>query len=313
MAELNQSDLLVRSYVWGSDLSGTPQGAGGVGELLEVSYHGSSVTNCFPAFDGNGNVAALISAADGTIAANYEYAAFGEPIRATGAMAKNNPFRFSTKYDDDESDLLYYGYRYYKPSTGTWPNRDPLQEDGSLNLYCFCVNSPANQVDFLGQSIVFNPIQLPPHNNPNPSGNGLSQTGNTTATFDNVKWNSTPCSCGGASFTFSGTLTVKDWWVNGDHKAKAHEEHHVALWKQALDSINTFQTPDTCVPSCYGNIMNAALSAGVAQGNYLNAQFDADQYGNIDPPAVTRSANALAAYNKALNDFLNAYAHCMQK
>ena len=175
------------------------------------------------------------------------------------------------------------------------------------------MNSPANQVDFLGQSIIFNPIQLPPHNNPNPSGNGLSQTGNTTATFDNVKWNSTPCSCGGSSFTFSGTLTVKDWWVNGDNKAKAHEEHHVALWKQALDSINTFQTPDTCVPSCYGNIMNAALSAGVAQGNYLNAQFDADQYGNIDPPAVTRSANALAAYNKALNDFLNAYAHCMQK
>ena len=42
---------------------------------------------------------------------NDDYGPFGEVIRSTGLMAKNNPFRFSTKYDDDESDLLYYGYR----------------------------------------------------------------------------------------------------------------------------------------------------------------------------------------------------------
>ena len=92
------------------------RGAGGVGGLLEVSCYGSATTNCFPTFNGNGKVAALINAADGTVAANDEYAAFGEPVRVTGVMARNNPFRFSTKYADDESDLLYYDYRYYKPS-----------------------------------------------------------------------------------------------------------------------------------------------------------------------------------------------------
>ena len=106
----------IRSYGWGSDLSGSMQGAGGVGGLLEVSCYGSATTNCFPAFDGNGNVAALINTADGTVAANDEYAAFGKPVRVTGGMARNNPFRFSTKYADDESDLLYYGYRYCKSS-----------------------------------------------------------------------------------------------------------------------------------------------------------------------------------------------------
>ena len=45
---------------------------------------------------------------------------FGEVLRATGPMAKANPFRFSTKYQDDETDLLYYGYRYYSASTGRW-------------------------------------------------------------------------------------------------------------------------------------------------------------------------------------------------
>jgi RHS repeat-associated protein len=106
----------IRTYVWGSDLSCSMQGAGGVGGLLAVSCYGSATTNCFPAFDGNGNVAALINAADGTVADNDEYAAFGEPVRVTGVMTWNNPFRFSTKYADDESDLLYYGYRYYKPA-----------------------------------------------------------------------------------------------------------------------------------------------------------------------------------------------------
>jgi RHS repeat-associated protein len=136
--------------VWGNDLSGSQQGAGGVGGLLEVSYYGSGTTNCFAAYDGNGNAAALINAADGTTLANYEYGPFGEVIRSTGTMAKNNPFRFSTKYQDDESDLLYYGYRYNKPSTGTWPNRDPLGEEGGVNLYGFIGNNPVNQFDELG-------------------------------------------------------------------------------------------------------------------------------------------------------------------
>jgi len=140
VAVLNPQSALLQSFVWGSDLSGSPQGAGGVGGLLEVSYYGATTTNCVPAYDGNGNVAALINAADGTLAANYEYGPFGEVIRATGPLARVNPIRFSTKYQDDESDLLYYGYRYYKPSTGTWPNRDPLEELG-FKLVCLNRNS----------------------------------------------------------------------------------------------------------------------------------------------------------------------------
>jgi len=50
-------------------------------------------------------------------------------------MAKVNPFRFSTKYQDDESDLVYYGYRYYNASTGRWLSRDPIGEKGGINLY----------------------------------------------------------------------------------------------------------------------------------------------------------------------------------
>jgi len=149
----NHRSSVLQAFVWGSDLSGSLQGAGGVGGLLwlndEATINNQPSTH-FCAYDGNGNVAALVNAADGTVSANYEYDPFGQTIRATGLMAKADPFRFSTKYQDDESDLLYYGYRYYKPSTGTWPNRDPLWESGGMNLCLFVNNNAIDKFDSLG-------------------------------------------------------------------------------------------------------------------------------------------------------------------
>ena len=92
----------------------------------------SSGTNYFTTYDGNGNITGLINGTDKSTSARYEYSPFGELIRATGLMAKANPFRFSTKYCDDESGLIYYGYRYYNSPQGRWIGRDPF--DGRLNL-----------------------------------------------------------------------------------------------------------------------------------------------------------------------------------
>ena len=136
--------------MWGLDLSGSAQGAGGVGGLLAVTYTGAQTTNCFVAFDGNGNVAALADAGSTNILAQYEYGPFGEVLRATGPMAKANPFRFSTKYQDDETDLLYYGYRYYNSGTGRWLSRDPAEEWGSFMLYSFVANDPQSVIDDTG-------------------------------------------------------------------------------------------------------------------------------------------------------------------
>jgi hypothetical protein len=114
VAELNanSNNAKVRSCVWGSDLSGSMRGAGGVGGLLKVTYVGASTTNAFAAYDGNGNVAVLTDASNGSTCARYEYGPFAELIRASGPMAKVSPIRFSTKYQDDETGLLHYGYRY---------------------------------------------------------------------------------------------------------------------------------------------------------------------------------------------------------
>jgi RHS repeat-associated protein len=138
VAELNaaSSNTRLRIYLWGLDLSTSEQGAGGVGGLLLVTDYVGGTTHHWPAYDGNGNVAALVAQADGSASARYEYGPFGEAIRATGAMGKKNPIRFSTKYTDDQTGLLYYGYRYYNPTTGRWVSRDPLADEVALRSLC---------------------------------------------------------------------------------------------------------------------------------------------------------------------------------
>jgi RHS repeat-associated protein len=143
-------DSPARTYHWGMDTAGTLTQTGGVGALLMIQDGGSQY---FPAYDGNGNVTGLITAG-GWTAAVYEYSPYGELLRCQGGYAKANPFRFSTKYWDEETGLIYYGLRYYSPTMGKFINRDPIGESGGLNLYGFVRNNPVNLVDVLGLDYV---------------------------------------------------------------------------------------------------------------------------------------------------------------
>jgi hypothetical protein len=84
-------------------------GAAGIGGLLLM---GEAENNCLPGYDGNGNVAVLVKTSTGTVAAAYEYSPFGETLAENGEYAEHNPFRFSTKYAEAHSNLIYYGHRY---------------------------------------------------------------------------------------------------------------------------------------------------------------------------------------------------------
>ena len=147
------------SYTWGLDLSGSLQGAGGVGGLLAVvsplplgERQGEGSTVYLPCYDGNGNVCEY-SSTDGTLVAHYEYLPFGETVTQSGAMADTFAFRFSTKYWENEAKLYYYGYRFYAPNVGRWLNRDPIGEGGGgYALYKFLNNWPIGSTDLLGLS-----------------------------------------------------------------------------------------------------------------------------------------------------------------
>ena len=97
-------------YVWGKDLSGTLQGAGGVGGLLYVKINGSIY---IPHADAYGNITRYTDTA-GNVVAEYTYDVFGRTISQNGPLNDLFRHRFSTKYFDVETGLHYYGYRFYK-------------------------------------------------------------------------------------------------------------------------------------------------------------------------------------------------------
>ena len=145
---LNPQSGLVASMMWGLDLSGSMQGAGGVGGLLAENIAGNGVQ--FVAYDGNGDVSALVSATNGAVTANYEYGPFGEVIRATGPASKLNQVMYQSQFCDWESGKYYWKYRYFDTSTGQWLSRDPIGEKGEKNLYGFVGNNPINGIDVFG-------------------------------------------------------------------------------------------------------------------------------------------------------------------
>lgn len=52
--------------------------------------------------------------------------------------------------DGTRAEVNCYGFRYYDPETGRWLNRDPIEEEGGVNLYGFIGNDGVNRWDYLG-------------------------------------------------------------------------------------------------------------------------------------------------------------------
>ena len=138
------------TYSRGNDLSGGLQGAGGIGGLLartEMTAYGQN--HAYYHSDKMGNITTLLSPSQ-QIAARYTYTPFGSTLSAIGPLAQANVYQFSSKELHPNSGLYYYGYRFFDPSTQRWLNRDPLGEEGGLNLYGFVGNNPMMYVDLYG-------------------------------------------------------------------------------------------------------------------------------------------------------------------
>jgi len=140
-----------RWFTWGRDLSGSLDGAGGIGGLVSIEEEGGRTL--LPVEDGLGNITAVVNAATGQVVARYDYAPYGEDMGVSGEVDAC-PFRYQSKYCDAETGLYYFGYRYYSPRLGRWLSRDPLGEAGGLNLYAYCGNDPVNRHDYLGMDEV---------------------------------------------------------------------------------------------------------------------------------------------------------------
>jgi RHS repeat-associated protein len=130
--ERSINNLPTTTYTRGLDLSGSFEGAGGIGGLLSMTLNtalGSASSNSYYYHsDGNGNVTMLINPSQ-YIVAKYLYDAFGNILSASGSFAQQNLYRFSSKEAHLNSGLVYYLCRYYDPNLQRWLSRDPILEN----------------------------------------------------------------------------------------------------------------------------------------------------------------------------------------
>jgi RHS repeat-associated protein len=139
------------SYTRGKDLSGSFEGAGGIGGLLARTDHSTFTPQSTGYYhsDGNGNVTALINT-NQIVVARYEFDPFGNMVSLSGPLADVNLYRFSSKEFHLNSGLIYYLYRFYDPNLQRWQHRDPIAELGGINLYRFVENVPTRGIDAFG-------------------------------------------------------------------------------------------------------------------------------------------------------------------
>jgi RHS repeat-associated protein len=108
-------------------------------------YHKNYLDHVYAVSDDSGN-----------LDEHYRYTAFGEVTIYNGSgtikasTQINNQIMWNTRRLDVVTGYYLYKYRHYDPQLGRWPSRDPIEEDGGVNLYTFVGNSPINNWDKLG-------------------------------------------------------------------------------------------------------------------------------------------------------------------
>lgn len=104
----------------------------------------------------------------GLVLAYFEYSAFGNAVYSACANSDLilKPYRFSGK-EQDETDLYYFGARYYDAVLGRWTAPDPIGLGDGLNVYCYVRCNPVMLVDpdgMMGKKTVHTVQRAAPRN-----------------------------------------------------------------------------------------------------------------------------------------------------
>ena len=156
---------LSRSFYLGNHDLGILNAKGEITHLRVLGLSGDQVANksiaieiegraYAPLHDSAGNIIALLDAESREIIESYIYSGFSEvKIYVQGQEVSRstigNLWRFAEKPVDEESELIYFGFRYYDPAVGRFISKDPAGQDGP-NLYAYLHNNPVNYIDHFG-------------------------------------------------------------------------------------------------------------------------------------------------------------------
>jgi len=82
------------------------------------------------------------------LAQTYTFDSFGKLTGSTGSLT--NPFRYTAREFDSETNLYYYRARYYDPQVGRFLSEDSVKFAQGVNFYRYTENNPIGFSDPLG-------------------------------------------------------------------------------------------------------------------------------------------------------------------
>lgn len=163
-----QPGLLERVFVWDYAAKGYPDAL--LLRLRDTNGDGDLDERLYALQDAHFNTVAVINA-DGITVERYNYSAFGIPNCLDSDFIPQSESTcswevlFSGYFKDRLTGLYYVRNRYYHSQLGRWITRDPIGEEGGINLYAYVSNNPINLYDANGFSEVCCPpktLQIDP-------------------------------------------------------------------------------------------------------------------------------------------------------
>jgi len=140
---------VIKQWIWngGAQPAEERDGSNNVTKRFYAQGEQIGGANYFFTTDHLGSIREMTDST-GTIHARYDYDPYGRITKLSGDLEAD--FGFTGFYRHQASGLDLTLYRVYDPNLGRWPSRDPIGENGGLNLYGYVENGPINRTDPFG-------------------------------------------------------------------------------------------------------------------------------------------------------------------
>ncbi len=137
-----------RQFVWCGDVRSEERDSAG---SLAKKYFGNGQVNAstsyFYSLDHLDSIREMTDGS-GAIQGQFNFDAYGRPTKIAGTIESD--FQYARYFSHGRSGLYLPVFRPYSSQLAKWLGRDPIEENGGINLYSYSLNSPIGFSDPLG-------------------------------------------------------------------------------------------------------------------------------------------------------------------